>query len=72
MLLSEFGTRRWSHITKPFTAELSYGWVDRILVIDESKGRRVIDDTKFSTFDLSEWVEWSEENNQASIDACKR
>ena len=61
-MINEFGKRIWSHITKPWTADRSYNWVDRIIVIDESNGRRVIEDVHFSTFDLTGWLEWDKEH----------
>lgn len=43
-------------------ADRTYYWVDRIIVVDESDGTLlVIDDTKFSTFDFTDWEEISYE-----------
>lgn len=57
-MLDKFGLRRWKHKHLPLEAQRAYSWVDRILVMDNSRGgRRVIEDTKFSTFDLTNWIE---------------
>jgi hypothetical protein len=57
--LNEFGMAVWRHKTKKYLfAERSYSWCDRIVLIDESDltHRRIVDDTKFSTFDFTDWV----------------
>ncbi len=60
--LDEFGRLVFKHKTNPnLFAERSYDWVDRIIVIDETEGRRIIQDTKFSTFDLSDWKPMTQE-----------
>ena len=53
--LNEFGKRTWKHKVNNWTADRSYYWCDRIIVIDEGNNRRVIDDVLYSTFDLTEW-----------------
>lgn len=54
--LNENGKLVFKHKTNPsLFAERTYDWVDRIIVIDETRGRMVVQDTKFSTFDLSDW-----------------
>lgn len=55
--LNEHGDAVWRHKTnKNLFAERSYRWCDRVIVLDETESRRVIDDTKFSTFDFSDWI----------------
>lgn len=55
--LNEFGEAVWRHKTnKNLFVERSYRWCDRVIVLDETEGRLVIDDTKFSTFDFSDWI----------------
>ena len=55
--LNEFGNAVWRHKTNEnLFVERSYRWCDRVVVLDETDGRRVIDDTKFSTFDFSDWI----------------
>ena len=54
--LNEHGKRIWVNKTCPhLSAERSYHWVDRIIVIDENRGREVVADEKFTTFDLENW-----------------
>lgn len=54
--LDEYGRLVFKHKTNPnLFAERPYYWVDRITVLDETEGRRVIQDTKYSTFDLTDW-----------------
>lgn len=48
-------TRYQNKINPKLFAEKRYDFVDRILIIDESKGRLVVDDKKFSDFDLTNW-----------------
>lgn len=50
------GTSIWHNKTnKNLIATRSYSWCDRIIVTDESRGRLVVLDTKFSTFDFTDW-----------------
>jgi hypothetical protein len=61
-MLNEFGLRIWSNIKNPnLTAQRAYDWVDRVIIIDESRQREVICDQKFSEFDFTGWREWSKE-----------
>ena len=55
--LNEYGMAVWRHKTnKSLFVERSYNWCDRVIVLNESEGHRtVIDDTKFSTYDFSDW-----------------
>lgn len=66
-MVNEHGKRIWSHKTKALTASKAYDWVDRILVIDESKNREVVNVYKFSEFDLTDWLEWSLEDYNNEI-----
>lgn len=54
--LNEYGLAIWKHDHYNFTAERAYSWVDRILVMDESRGRLVMQDVPYSTFDFREWT----------------
>jgi hypothetical protein len=55
--LNEFGRAVWRHKTdKTLFVERSYDWSDRIIVPQESTSRQVIGDTKFSTFDFTNWI----------------
>jgi hypothetical protein len=55
--LNEYGDAVWRHRTnKNLFVERSYRWVDRVIVLDETETRRVIEDTEFSTFDFSDWI----------------
>ena len=49
--LNQFGERIWNHKTLPISLTRSYHWVDRVIMIDESKGRKWIGELKFSTLD---------------------
>lgn len=68
--LNEFGMAVWRHKqNKTLFAERSYRWCDRVIVLDESKGRLVVDDTQFSTFDFSEWIPMTVEEYKR-VKAC--
>lgn len=55
--LNEYGLSVWRHKTnKNLFVERSYEWVDRILVLDETNGRSIINDTKYSTYDFHDWI----------------
>lgn len=56
--LDEFGQAIWLHKhNKNLFIERPYYWCDRIILIDETgDGRRVINETQFSTFDFSDWT----------------
>lgn len=55
--LNEYGLAIWRHKTNHnLFLQKSYGWVDRVLTIDESKERQVIADDLYSEFDFSDWV----------------
>jgi len=55
--LNEFGCSVWKHkVYKHLFACRSYDWVDRIITIDESAGRKVIGDEPFTTFDFTGWT----------------
>lgn len=60
--LDEYGLLVFRHKTnKRLFLERSYRWVDRLTLIDETSGRQIIDDFKFSTFDFSAWSPFSKE-----------
>ena len=55
--LNEHGMAVWRHKTnKNLFVERPYRWCDTVTVLDETESRRVIDSTKFSTFDFSAWI----------------
>lgn len=63
--LNEFGMAVWYHKTNQcLFAQRSYDWVDRIIVLDETDGRKVVEDTLFSIFDFSEWMPMTVEEYQ--------
>lgn len=54
--LNEDGLVIWKHKTnKRLFLQQSYRWKDRLLLIDETEGRQVIDTFKASTFDYGAW-----------------
>jgi hypothetical protein len=54
--LTEFGLLVWKHKThKGLFLHRHYHWVDRVTLVDEANGRRVVDSFKHSTFDYSAW-----------------
>lgn len=54
--LDDFGLLVFKHKTnKRLFLMRSYSWVDRLILLDETDGRSIVDDFKFSTFDLSVW-----------------
>ena len=65
-ILNEYGKAVWQNkYNKQVFAERSYDWVDRLIIIHEiniydiscpSMIRTVIDDTRFSTFNLQDWI----------------
>ena len=58
--LNEFGRAIWKHReNKNLFAERSYRWVDRIIILGESNGRRIIAEGKYSEFDFSDWTPMS-------------
>lgn len=62
MELNEFGLKVWKHKTnKRLFLQQSYRWVDRLLLLDESEGRQVVDSFKESTYDFSAWKPMTKE-----------
>lgn len=53
-ILNDFGKRIWTKGN--LSAERSYDWVDRIILIDESEGRKVVSDLKYSQWDSTGWT----------------
>ena len=63
--LDQFGQAVWKHKNnRSLFAERSYDWVDRVIVLDETEGRKVVDDVKFSTFDFTDWTPMTVEEYQ--------
>ena len=55
--LNEWGLAVWQHKeNKNLFVSRAYNWCDRVIVLDETEGRRVINDTQFSTFDFTDWI----------------
>mgnify|MGYP001436906370 CR=1 FL=1 len=55
--LNEYGDAVWRHKSdKNLFVERSYEWCDRVIVLNETEGRRVVDDTAYSTFDFTDWI----------------
>ena len=60
--LNEYGLLVFKHKTnKRLFLQRSYRWADRLTLIDETEGRQIIDEFKFSTFDLSSWSSLTKE-----------
>jgi hypothetical protein len=60
--LNEHGKLVFKHKTnKRLFLDRSYRWVDRLILLDETDGRQVIDEFKYSTFDLSAWEPMTKE-----------
>jgi len=55
--MNKFGKHIWAHSICNWSAEKSYEWVDRLIIINEDNNREVIGDVKYSTFDFQGWVE---------------
>jgi hypothetical protein len=55
--LNEFGRAVWRHKeNKNLFVSREYNWCDRVIVLDETESRRIIDDVPFSTFDFTNWI----------------
>jgi hypothetical protein len=55
--LNEWGLAVWRHKeNKNLFVERAYNWCDRVIVLDETKTRRVINDAQFSTFNFTDWI----------------
>ena len=60
--LNEHGLKVWKHKTnKHLFLQKSYSWIDKITLIDESEGRQIITDFKYSTLDLYAWEPMTKE-----------
>ena len=60
METSGFESREWHRKDNPnIHAFKAYSWVDRVIILDESKGRLVIDDITYTEFQkgLANWEE---------------
>lgn len=54
--LDKYGLLVYKHKTnKRLFLQRTYYWVDRIHLIDETEGRQIIDEYKWSTYDTSAW-----------------
>ena len=54
--LNEFGLAVWKHKTnKRLFLQQSYRWKDSLLLLDETKGRQIVDSFKASTFNYDAW-----------------
>lgn len=55
--LNEYGMAVWRHKeNKNLFVERHYRWCDRVIVLDETDTRRVVDSTEFSTFNFADWI----------------
>jgi len=55
--LNEWGMAVWRHKeNKNLFVERHYRWCDRVIVLDETETRRVVDDARFSEFDFTDWI----------------
>ena len=67
--LTEHGLLVFKHKTnKRLFLERTYRWVDILTLLDETDGRQIIDQFKYSTFDLSAWEPMTKEE----FDSVKR
>lgn len=63
--LDENGMAVWRHKTNQnLFVERTYEWCNRVIILDESEEREVIDDLEFSTFDFSDWTPMTVEEYQ--------
>jgi hypothetical protein len=54
--LNEYGLLVFKHKTnKRLFLQKAYRWVDRLILIDETEGRQIIDSHPYSTYNLSAW-----------------
>ena len=54
--LNDSGLRVWRHKTnKRLFLEQQYGWVDKVVMLDETEGRQVIDIYRASTYNFGAW-----------------
>ncbi len=55
--LDTYGRLVFKHKTnKRLFLERPYEWVDRLILLDETEGRDVVMDFKYSTFDFYAWA----------------
>lgn len=55
--LNENGMAVWLHKeNKNLFVERAYKWCDRVIMIDETDSREIVDDTPCSTFDFTDWI----------------
>ena len=55
--LNEHGMAIWRHKeNKNLFVERHYNWCDRVIVLDETETRHIIDDKRFSEFDFTDWI----------------
>lgn len=60
--LDQFGMAVWRHkYGKTLFVQRDYDTVDRVVVLDETDGRPVIDDQPYSTFNFADWIPMTEE-----------
>lgn len=69
----KFKRQLWKHSSQPNRiAERPYYWCDRIIVTETIDNvHRVIEDTKFSTFDFTGWVRVSDPDSDISAGRVK-
>ncbi len=54
--LNEYGLLVFKHKTnKRLFLQKSYKWKDNLILLDETEGRQIIDNYKYSTYNLDAW-----------------
>jgi hypothetical protein len=62
MELNEHGLKVWKHQTnKRLFLQQSYRWKDRLVLLDETEGRQIVDTFIASTFDYGAWKPMTQE-----------
>lgn len=60
--LNEFGLLVFKHKTnKRLFLQKAYRWVDRLILLDETEDRQIVDSYKFSTYNLGAWEPMTKE-----------
>lgn len=60
--LNDFGLKVWKHKTnKRLFLQQSYEWVDKLILLDETEDRQIIDSYVASTYDFSAWTPMTKE-----------
>jgi hypothetical protein len=66
--LNQYGLRVWKHkANKRLFLQQAYEWNDRLLLLDETEGRHVVDEFKASSFNYDYWIPMT----QSEFDSVK-